>query len=156
MQKVAQERGIFVLHAVAESLPIREGSFNFVLMVTTICFIENIISAFKEAFKILGSKGSLIVGFIDKNSYIGKLYRERKNKSVFYKNATFFTVKKVISYLKRTGFRTFELFQTIFHNVDLNIFQFHHMFFPYQNLVNLILFYNKREDLENLSGGLTA
>ena len=82
MQKIAQERGILVLDAVAENLPFREGVYSFALMVTTICFIENIISVFKEAFKILKSKGSLIIGFIDKNSNIGKLYQEIKNKNI--------------------------------------------------------------------------
>ena len=118
MQKIAQKRGILVLDAIAEKLPFRAGSFNSILMVTTICFLENIISAFKEAFKILGPGGSLIIGFIDKNSQIGKIYQERKNKSVFYKKATFYTVKKVIRYLKKTGFRSFEFFQTIFHNLS--------------------------------------
>ena len=117
MQKISQERGILVLDAIAENLPFREGTFSFALMVTTICFVENIISAFNEAFKILESKGSLIIGFIDKNSYIGKLYQERKNKSVFYKNATFYSVKQVINYLKKAGFRSFDFFQTIFHSL---------------------------------------
>jgi len=117
MQKIAQERGVLVLDAIAENLPFRESTFSFVLMVTTICFVENITSSFNEAFKILGSKGSLIIGFIDKNSSLGKLYQKKKNTNVFYKNATFYSVKKIIYYLKKAGFSSFELFQTIFHNL---------------------------------------
>ena len=117
MQKIAQKRGILVLNAVAENLPLREATFSFVLLVTTICFVENITFAFREAFKILRSKGSLIIGFIEKNSNIGKLYKKRKNINVFYKNATFYSVKKVIYYLKKTGFRDFKFYQTIFHSL---------------------------------------
>lgn len=117
MQKIAQKRGILVLNAVAENLPFRGITFNYVLLVTTICFVEDITSTFREAFRILSSRGSLIIGFIEKNSNIGKLYRERKDTNVFYKNATFYSVKKVISYLKRVGFRDFEFYQTIFHSL---------------------------------------
>ncbi len=114
MQKIAQKRGILVLDAVAENLPFREATFNFVLLVTTICFVENIKSAFREAYKILELKGSLIIGFIEKNSNIGKLYKKRKKINLFYKNASFYSVRKVIYYLKKTGFRDFEFYQTIF------------------------------------------
>jgi len=117
MQKIARKRGVFVLDAVAENLPLREATFGYVLLVTTICFVENITSTFREAFNILMSDGVLIIGFIEKNSNIGKLYKTRKNINVFYKNATFYSVKKVIYYLKRAGFRDFEFYQTIFHSL---------------------------------------
>jgi ubiquinone/menaquinone biosynthesis C-methylase UbiE len=117
MLKIALKKGILVIEAVAEDLPFRECSFSFALMITTICFVENINSAFNEAFRILRSKGSLILGFIDKNSSIGKLYQKNKNKNVFYKVAEFYSVKKVINYLKKTGFKFFEFFQTIFRSL---------------------------------------
>ena len=118
MQKIAQKRGILVLDALAENLPFRESTFNFALMVTTICFVKNILFAFNEAFNILEPDGSLVIGFIDKHSYMGRLYQKRKNKSVFYKTATFYSVKKVIYYLKKAGFRSFDFFQTIFHSLE--------------------------------------
>ncbi|TFG08192.1 MAG: class I SAM-dependent methyltransferase [Promethearchaeota archaeon] len=117
MLKLAQDKGIIVLDAVAENLPFREATFHFALMVTTICFVENLLLSFKEALKILEPGGSLIIGFIDKNSLIGKLYQERKSKSVFYQSATFFSTKEIVFYLKKAGFRTFEFFQTIFHDL---------------------------------------
>jgi len=117
MQKIAQKRGILVLGAVAENLPFREAIFKFVLLVTTICFVENINSVFREAYKILKLKGSLIIGFIEKNSNIGKLYKKRKKINIFYKNASFYSVRKVIYYLKKTGFKDFEFYQTIFHSL---------------------------------------
>ncbi|TFG29110.1 MAG: class I SAM-dependent methyltransferase [Promethearchaeota archaeon] len=117
MQKIAQKRGILIIDAVAENLPFRESTFNFALMVTTICFVKNIFLAFNEAFKILEPDGSLIIGFIDKNSPMGKLYQKIKNKNVFYKPATFYSVKEVIYYLKKVSFRSFEIFQTIFHSL---------------------------------------
>lgn len=40
MRKIARERGIAVIGAVAESLPFRDGRFDYVLMVTTLCFFH--------------------------------------------------------------------------------------------------------------------
>lgn len=117
MLNLALKKGIFVIEAVAENLPFRERSFSFALMITTICFVENITSAFKEAFRILRSKGSLILGFIDKNSSIGKFYQKRKNKNIFYKVAKFYSVKRAVNHLKKTGFRFFDFFQTLFQNL---------------------------------------
>ena len=70
-----------------------------------------------EVYKILEANGSIIIGFIDKNSQMGKMYKKRKKKSLFYKNATFYSVKDVIHHLKRIGFRSFNFFQTIFRDI---------------------------------------
>ncbi|MEJ2279964.1 MAG: class I SAM-dependent methyltransferase [Candidatus Lokiarchaeota archaeon] len=114
MLKIAQKRDILVINAVAEKLPFRSHSFNISLMITTICFLENIKSALIEIFRILKPGSSIIIGFIDKESIMGKLYQERKNKSVFYKIAKFYSVKEILSHLKKSGFSFFECFQTIF------------------------------------------
>ncbi|MFW9988937.1 MAG: class I SAM-dependent methyltransferase [Candidatus Odinarchaeota archaeon] len=53
MQKFAKKKGILVLNAVAENLPFRKTSFSYVLIVTTICFVEDINSTITEAYKIL-------------------------------------------------------------------------------------------------------
>ncbi len=62
--------------------------------------------------------GSLIVGFIEKNSTIGKYYEARKPQSVFYKDANFYTVERINNELKRAGFRDLTYSQTLFHNLD--------------------------------------
>jgi len=72
--------------------------------------------AFKESYRILKHSGLLIVGFIDKNSFIGRLYERNKQKSVFYRQAHFYYTDEVISYLKEENFRKFDILQTIFHD----------------------------------------
>ena len=57
---------------------------------TSICFVDDIYRSFKEAHRILKESGTLITGFIDKNSPIGIKYSEHKEKSVFYKEACFY------------------------------------------------------------------
>lgn len=57
----------------------------------------------------------MIIGFIDRESPVGRLYEQFKEGSVFYRIATFYTVDKLTSTLKKAGFRDFNFTQTIFH-----------------------------------------
>jgi SAM-dependent methyltransferase len=117
MRKIAQKRGIEVIDAVAENLPLENSLFHFVLMVTTICFLDNIEIAFREVYRVLKSHGHFIVGFVDKNSRLGKMYQRHKNMSVFYEIATFYSVDEVVAHLSKTGFKDFVFTQTIFHDL---------------------------------------
>jgi SAM-dependent methyltransferase len=89
MRERARQRNIKVIDGVAEDLPYPDQSFDFVLMVTTICFVDDIYKSFDEVHRILIDKGHLIIGFVDKNSAIGKEYIKRKDESLFYKDAVF-------------------------------------------------------------------
>jgi ubiquinone/menaquinone biosynthesis C-methylase UbiE len=117
MLKIAKQRGIESIKGVAENLPLDEAKFNFVLMITTICFLDSIEAAFKEIYRILKPTGFFLIGFIDKESHIGKIYQKYKNRNVYYKIATFYSVDEVIFYLKQVGFKIFYISQTIFHNL---------------------------------------
>jgi len=41
MRELARQRGIEVVPGVAENLPYNDGSFDYALMVTTICFVDD-------------------------------------------------------------------------------------------------------------------
>jgi len=115
MRKIAQKKGIEVIDGVAEELPFSDLQFDFVLMVTTLCFLDDIEAGLKEAYRVLKSDGSLIIGFINANSPIGKLYHQQKNDNVFYREATFYSVEEVVAYLKKAGFKDFNFKQTLFN-----------------------------------------
>ena len=117
MRKVAEQKGIKVINAVAEELPFKDSQFELALMVTSICFVDNLNLAFREAYRILKLGGYLIIGFVDKDSSLGKLYQQHKKKNVFYKIATFYSVKEVVYNLKKVGFKEFNFKQTIFHSL---------------------------------------
>ncbi len=113
MLKVARKRKISVIGGVGEQLPIASNSFDFALITTTLCFLSDIEKTFKEIKQILKKNGFIILGFIDRESFLGKLYLKKKEKNPFYKFANFYSVKEVIEKLKKTGFSKVEIKQTL-------------------------------------------
>jgi len=112
----ARMQGIDVYPGVAEKLPFADGKFDFVLMVTTICFVDDVIKSFREVFRVLKDSGFIIIGFVDKESKLGKQYFAKKKNSKFYKDATFYSTPEVMKYLKKTGFGTTNILQTLIPN----------------------------------------
>lgn len=117
MGEIARQRGIEAIDGVAEALPFDDARFDFALMITTICFLNDVETALKEAYRVLKPDGCLIIGFVDKDSPLGTLYQRHKEDSLFYRVATFFSVEEVISHLKKTGFKNFSFTQTIFSSL---------------------------------------
>jgi len=109
----ARKQGIHVYPGVAEELPFSDGRFDFVLMVTTICFVDDVMRSFRETFRVLKPGGHIIVGFIDKDSVLGRQYVDKKEKSKFYKEATFFSTQEVLKYLEEAGFGVVKIKQTL-------------------------------------------
>lgn len=118
MAVLAQQRGINVIDGVAEALPFDDNQFDFALMVTTLCFLDDVEASFREAFCIIKSGGCFICGFIDRESFLGKVYEQYKDQNVFYRLATFFSVDEVIVHLQKTGFRDLSFTQTIFRALE--------------------------------------
>lgn len=110
----AKRSGIDVSLAVAEALPFKDGVFDFVLMVTSICFFDDVSAAFNETWRVLKRGGSIIIGFVDSQSGLGKRYIEKKERSRFYREATFYSVPELTSHLENSGFSDFEFNQTVF------------------------------------------
>lgn len=117
MRKIAMERGLEVIDGIAESLPFPNESYDLALMVTTVCFLDDIQKAFREVHRILVPSGAFVVAFIDKESPIGKLYLNMKNRDPFYRLATFYSTEEILDNLQKAGFKDFRVVQTLFRNL---------------------------------------
>jgi len=116
MREAAREKGIEVVQGVAEDLPFPDESFDYLLMVTVICFFDDVPKAFLEASRVLKLGGSLIIAFIDRETPIGKEYDTNKHDSAFYHEATFYSAAEVKSMLEEAGFASTRFIQTIFRD----------------------------------------
>lgn len=122
MAKIARARGIEVVAGVAEVLPIKDSSFDFALMVTTVCFLDDIQKAFDEVKRILKPGGHLLVGFVDRESRIGREYESHKEESVFYSVAKFYSTRELLGHLNKADFVEIEIVQTLFRDLkDTNV-----------------------------------
>lgn len=117
MLKLAQQKGIGVVKAVAEYLPFKNNAFDSVLMVTTICFLDDVNKAFQEARRILKVNGKFILGLVDRNSPLCQIYLAKKEQNVFYRSATFYSTEEIISLLEQNQSTNFHTVQTVFGNL---------------------------------------
>lgn len=120
MSRIAEQRGITVHRAYAENLPIENSSYDFALMVTTVCFLSDIPKAFSEVHRILKSHGKIILGIIDKYSELGKKYEMEKFTNKFYKYAYFQSTEELTEILKQSGFNNFQYWQTLTEKKEEN------------------------------------
>lgn len=114
----AAKRGVTVVQGVAEALPFADHAFHTLLIVTTICFVDDASAMLKEAYRVLKQGGVLVIGFIDRNSALGQHYLAHQAENVFYRDATFFSANEVQQLLINSGFTEMGWVQTIFHPLD--------------------------------------
>lgn len=116
MGEIAKKRGITIYQEEAENLHFKDNTFDCILMITSICFMNNPILALQESYRVLKNNGNLIIGFVDKNSNIGKTHLKNKDKNKFYKNANFYSTEEVIKMLSQSNFEIKQIKQTLFKN----------------------------------------
>ncbi|MBF8277875.1 MAG: methyltransferase type 11 [Candidatus Brocadiaceae bacterium] len=118
MAEISRKRGVTVYKSNAEHLPFQDNSFEFALVVTTLCFLEYPFQALKEIKRILRPAGKIVIGMLDEESPPGKLYEKKRKKNKFYRNARFYSVNQVLDSLKKLAFDNIQTVQTIFKNPD--------------------------------------
>ena len=109
----ASKRGVLTVQGIAEELPFSNNSFDYALCVTTICFVDDATAMLSEAHRILKPGGELVIGFIDRNSDLGKHYLVHQAENVFYRDAAFFSAREVEQVLLDAGFVALTWVQTL-------------------------------------------
>lgn len=114
MRKKSEARGIRVIDASAENMPIADGTYDLVLMVTVDCFLKNVRHAFDEIYRIMTKKGCLLIAFLDRTSPLGTIYEMKKKSSPFFAAARFHSGAEIKKELAEAGFEILRTRQTIF------------------------------------------
>jgi SAM-dependent methyltransferase len=109
----ARVRGVSVVRAVAEALPFAAAVFDYALVVTTICFVDDAHCMLREIARVLRPGGRLVIGLIDRESPLGQDYIAHQAENVFYRAGTFYSATEVEALLKHTGFHHVTWVQTL-------------------------------------------
>jgi SAM-dependent methyltransferase len=118
MLQMARNLGIRVALAEGEHLPFKNEVFDYVLIMVTICFVDDPNRVVEESMRVLKNSGRIAIGIIDRDSWLGKLYLAKKDKSRFYREARFYSVREVIELLKSNDFKNVSVYQTIFDPLE--------------------------------------
>jgi SAM-dependent methyltransferase len=118
MRRRAQQRGIRVRAGTAEDLPYDDDQFDVALLVTTICFVDDVEQSLAEAHRVLAPGGALLIGMVDRESPLGQRYESKKEDHPFYYAAHFHTTEEVVAAMRATGFEEFAFRQTLVHPLD--------------------------------------
>ena len=109
----ARARGILSVRGQGETLPFRAGIFDHVLLVTTICFVDDPRALLAEIRRVLRPGGAVVIGFIDRASALGRQYQAHQAESAFYREARFFSAAELAAVLAEAGFGASKWRQTL-------------------------------------------
>lgn len=104
MRKIAISKGLHPIEGSAEKLPFNDETFDFAIMITVICFVDDPLKALREAYRVIRKNGFLIIGIIDKNSFLGQTYEAAKDESRFYSKVTFYSAQEIMTLAQKAGF----------------------------------------------------
>jgi ubiquinone/menaquinone biosynthesis C-methylase UbiE len=104
MLAYAIERGVSGTQGIAEALPFKDEVFDYSLVVTTICFVDDPKAMLNEIHRVLKPGASLVIGFVDRASMLGQYYLNHQTENVFYREARFYSALEVDKLLSDTGF----------------------------------------------------
>jgi len=108
----ARARGVNARWGYGEDLPFMDKTFDYAVMIISLCFVEDPLKVLKEIRRVLRDTGLVIIAIVDKDSFLGQSYRTKQ--SVFYRRARFFSVREMEKCLYQAGFGRFFYYQTLF------------------------------------------
>jgi ubiquinone/menaquinone biosynthesis C-methylase UbiE len=117
--KMAEKRGVKTVHGYGENLPFEDETFGCILIIVTLCFVENPIDVLRETKRVLRKGGSIIIGLVPKDSPWGAFYEEKKRAGhPFYSDARFYTFKEIENMLQTAGLKISRIRSTLLQRPD--------------------------------------
>ncbi len=105
MAELARDRGVMVVSGMGELMPIRDSSLDYVVMIVTICFLDDPRNTLREVRRVLRPGGRLVTCIVPRDSAHGRFYRELGGRGHrFYSAAHFYRVGEVVEMLRSLGF----------------------------------------------------
>ncbi len=106
MLRVAKQKGIEVVRAVGEALPFVHESFDYVLFVAALSFVEDVDASIGEAHRVVKSGGCVVVCDIEKRSWLGREYaRKAANGHLIYRFINLLSLNDISVALEKAGLR---------------------------------------------------
>lgn len=109
LAEMAKRRGVEVAIGIGEHLPYRGGSFDYAMMMTVICFLDDMATVLREGFRVLAPAGIIVLGFIERDGEIFRHYCAEPEKGRFLRHARFYSLDEVIRKLHDAGFSGVEV-----------------------------------------------
>lgn len=100
----AHKRGVEVVNGFGEFLPFRSDSFDTIMMIVALEFVDDPDKVLKEARRVLKPMGKLIICFIQRDSEWGEYYMSSSGSHKFMSIARLYTLDEVLVAALRHGF----------------------------------------------------
>lgn len=105
MTEKAADRGLTVILAVAENIPLRSGIIDFAYLVTVLEFVPNPQDMLNSVSTVLKEDAPLILAFINRDSVWGKLYTRRsENEESVFHFSRLYSLAEVCQFLRDSGY----------------------------------------------------
>jgi tRNA-Thr(GGU) m(6)t(6)A37 methyltransferase TsaA len=112
--KMAEKRGVKTVHGYGEDLPFEDETFGCILIIVTLCFVEDPLAVLREAKRVVRKDGRIILGLVPRDSPWGAFYQEKKRAGhPFYRNARFYALKDIENMLQAAGLKISRIRSTL-------------------------------------------
>ena len=109
MLAIARRRRVDVVQGVGERLPLRTCSLDYVLLVVTLCFVDDPQTVLAESARVVRRGGSVVACIVPRDSPWGRRYIELGRRGhPFYSVARFYTVDEVEEMMEEAGLMVVE------------------------------------------------
>lgn len=104
MLYLARRRGVQLVQAIGERLPFRDEAFGAVLLVVTLCFVDDPLLVLRESARVVCPGGAVVLGLVLGESPWAEAYLEKGRRGhPFYAAAHFYPLREVEEMLEGVG-----------------------------------------------------